>query len=326
MSAAETAPAPLLSVRELVKSYPAGTFPRREVRAVDGVSFDVRAGEIVALVGESGSGKSTIGRLLARLEPPASGAIHWQGRDVLAERGRPKLAFRGAVQLIFQDPFASLNPARRVHHHLERPLRLHGKAKTRAEVDTQIAHLLETVGLRPAAALAARFPHELSGGQRQRVSLARALAVNPALIIADEPTSMLDASLRGELLTLLASLTRGEGRGLILITHDLGAARVIADRIVVLYAGKIVEAGPTNAVLGAPAHPYTAALLASIPGPAPFVPATATTTLASPESFAHACAYRGRCPRVTDRCRTVRPELEPTAERLVRCHHPEKLP
>jgi peptide/nickel transport system ATP-binding protein len=329
----------LLVVRDLRKTFlRGGWFDRRAVAAVDGVSFDVAAGEVVALVGESGSGKTTLARLIARLERPSAGEIWWRGRNVVvAEPRRAGLAFRAGVQMIFQDPFASLNPARRVRHHLERPLRLHCKARTAADLDARIHGLLETVGLHPAKQMERRFPHQLSGGQRQRVSIARALAVDPALVLADEPTSMLDASLRGEVIALLGALTRGQARGMVYVTHDLGAARAIADRVLVLFAGKIVESGAIDTVLDHPAHPYTAALLAALPhadvldvgreGSAPAAVASTSLPVASgartvPEG---GCAFRDRCPRAQDRCRTEAPALEPVAAVAtwqVRCHFP----
>ena len=335
---------PLLSVRDLRKTFlRGGWFERRAVAAVDGVSFDVAAGEVVALVGESGSGKTTLARLIARLERPSTGEIWWRGRNVAAESRRAGLAFRAGVQMIFQDPFASLNPARRVRHHLERPLRLHGKARTAADLNARIHGLLETVGLHPAAQISQRFPHQLSGGQRQRVSIARALAVDPALVLADEPTSMLDASLRGEVIALLGALTRGHARGMVYVTHDLGAARAIADRVLVLFAGKTVESGAIDAVLDHPAHPYTAALLAALPradGPdagagsaaAVVVARTSLPVVAGvPVLPEGGCAYRDRCPRAQDRSRTEAPDLGPVAPRAtpaplairqVRCHFP----
>jgi peptide/nickel transport system ATP-binding protein len=336
----------LLSVRDLRKTFLTGPwFARRPVRAVDGVSFEVAAGEVVALVGESGSGKTTLARLVARLERPSAGEIWWRGRDVVAAgQGRAGLAFRAGVQMIFQDPFASLNPARRVRHHLERPLRLHGKARTAAELTTRIHELLQTVGLHPAAQIEQRFPHQLSGGQRQRVSIARALAVDPALVLADEPTSMLDASLRGEVIALLGALTRGPARGMLYITHDLGAARAIADRVLVLFAGKVVESGPIAAVLDRPAHPYTAALLEALPRLERIAPGTApvprasspgpvTTATATPAAAAAAvsgCPYQARCPRVEARCLSEAPALVTlgagAADRQVRCYFPLDRP
>jgi ABC-type glutathione transport system ATPase component len=225
----------LLEVRDLGHRYGAHA-------ALDEVSFDLHVGEVLALVGESGSGKSTLARLLARLERPDHGTIRLDGK----------------VQMVFQDPFASLNPARRVRHHLARPLLLHGESAGRG-LDERIASLLTSVGLDPA--LAGRFPHELSGGQRQRVAVARALAAEPRLLVADEPTSMLDASLRADLLALLRRLARDRGLGVLLITHDLASAAAIADRVIVLHRGRVVEEGPIGPTLRAPVHPYTRALL-----------------------------------------------------------------
>ncbi len=288
----------LLEVRGLTRRYPqragaivggtrraalARLFARPATAPVlDDVSFDLQVGEVLALVGASGSGKSTLARLLTRLERPDRGTIHVAGEDALAGSTR---AHHRRVQLVFQDPFASLNPARRVHHHLARPLVLHGKLGDRS-LDARVHDLLASVGLEPAAEIARRFPHELSGGQRQRVALARALAADPSLLLADEPTSMLDASLRADLLALLRRLARDRGLGVLLITHDLPSAAAIADRVIVLHHGRVVEEGPVGTVLGAPAHPYTRRLLEAArhepTAPdvgalaAPFVPESAT--------------------------------------------------
>jgi oligopeptide/dipeptide ABC transporter ATP-binding protein len=313
----------LLSVRGLGKTFVSGWGRgARRVRAVDDVSFDLRPGEALALVGESGSGKSTIVRLIARLLAPSQGEIVWQGRNVLAEeRRRASLRYRAAVQMIFQDPFAALNPARRVSYHLERALQLHGPRLEKAERERRMFSLLESVGLTPPAEVAARYPHQLSGGQRQRVCIARALAVAPALLLADEPASMLDASIRLEVVAILQRLKTERGLAFLYVTHDLVGARAFADRVVVLYAGRIVESGPTAEVLDQPAHPYTAQLLAALPdltGPAPrlaaWQPGTAEAT------SAHGCAVAHRCPRVVDRCRGEVPDLREIAPgRLVRC-------
>ncbi|HUQ02946.1 MAG TPA: ATP-binding cassette domain-containing protein [Kofleriaceae bacterium] len=231
----------LLEVRSLTRR-----FARNPAPALDDVSFEVHAGEVLAVVGESGSGKSTLARILTGLEVP--------------DRGSYTVAGDGAagVQMVFQDPFASLNPARRIHHHLARPLELHAQV---TDLDAQVHELLSSVGLEPAAEIARRFPHELSGGQRQRVALARALAANPKLLIADEPTSMLDASLRSELLALLRRLARDRGLAVVFITHDLPSAAAIADRVLVLRRGRVVEEGPIGATLRAPSHAYTRELL-----------------------------------------------------------------
>jgi ABC-type glutathione transport system ATPase component len=214
-------------------------------QVLDGVSFEVERGEALALVGESGSGKSTAARIIAGLLPPTSGTV----------------ATTGAVQMIFQDPFASLNPVHTIGYHLARPLVRHGKARGKAAVTARVHALLDEVGLGPAAEIAAKYPHQLSGGQRQRVAIARALAAEPDLILADEPTSMLDASIRIGVLNLLRDLKEQRGIAIVLITHDLGSARYLADRTVVLYRGRVVEAGATPALLAAPQHSYTRRLI-----------------------------------------------------------------
>jgi peptide/nickel transport system ATP-binding protein len=319
-------PPPLLELRGLEKSFPIrGGWRARSRRVVAAVSLEVRAGEAVALVGESGSGKSTIARMVARLVRPTAGQIRWNGVDVLvSEPRRASLAYRAQVQMIFQDPFGALNPAHNVAHHLARPLRRHGKAHTRAEVEHRVHRLLATVGLEPAAELAARYPHELSGGQRQRLGIARAIAVDPALILADEPTSMLDPSIRVDVLNLLGWLKVERRIGYLYITHDLGSARYFADRIVVLFGGQVVESAPTDLLLGAPAHPYTELLLAAVPNPGagarPSPPPPALPTAAGARG---GCEFADRCPRVIELCRRDAPALRlVAANRLVRCHLP----
>jgi peptide/nickel transport system ATP-binding protein len=262
---------PLLEVRDLRKTFAgAGLLGgRRRVTVLDGVSFQIDRGEALALVGESGSGKSTVARAILRLAQPDAGEIRLDGEDVLAREPRgASLAYRARVQLVFQDPFGSLNPIHTVAHHLARPLLRHRRA-TRETVRARSLDLLATVGLEPAEEFLDRRPFELSGGQRQRVAIARALAVEPELLVADEPTSMLDVSIRSGVLALLAQLKRTRGLAILLITHDLAAARLLADRIAVLHRGTIVEEGPTRAVIDAPAHPYTRALLGAIAGTDP---------------------------------------------------------
>jgi peptide/nickel transport system ATP-binding protein len=244
-------------VRGLSKSF-------RKLQAVDDVSFALRAGTITALVGESGSGKSTVARILARLYDASSGSVAYEGRDVLSRSD--VRSYRSRVQIIFQDPFASLNPVRTIRHHLERPLRIHHVVPGR-HVDGRIHELLRTVGLVPPEEVARAYPHELSGGQRQRVAIARALAVQPAVILADEPISMLDVSIRSGILNLMLDLKREFGIAFLYITHDLASARYVADEVLVMYAGQIVEQGPTDAVLLEPLHPYTRLLLSAVPQP-----------------------------------------------------------
>jgi peptide/nickel transport system ATP-binding protein len=249
-----------LEVRGLTKEF-------GRLRAVDGVSFTLRPGAVTALVGESGSGKSTVARLLSRLYAPSAGTIVFRGEDVTRVRGRRALlAYRAEVQMIFQDPFASLNPVKRVQHHLERPLRIHGLAP-RGQIDARVRELLEQVGLVPADEIAQKYPHQLSGGQRQRVAIARALAVEPSVVLADEPISMLDVSIRIGLLNLVADLKRELGIAVLYITHDIASARYVADEVLVMYAGRVVEQGPTDAVLQDPLHAYTRLLLSAVPNP-----------------------------------------------------------
>ncbi|WP_433433007.1 ABC transporter ATP-binding protein [Nonomuraea sp. CA-141351] len=249
-----------LEVADLVKDYRVrGDGMRRtRLRAVDHVSFTLTPGRTTALVGESGSGKSTVARIIARLERPTSGTVVLNG----AGSGD----YRDHVQMVFQDPFASLNPFHTVEHHLARPLRLHGRARTRAETRQEVARLLERVNL-PAEELAQRRPHELSGGQRQRVAIARALAPGAKVIVADEPVSMLDVSIRLDVLNLLARLQQEEDLAILYITHDLATARHFADDILVLYRGRVVERGPADEVILDPRHPYTKLLAAASPDP-----------------------------------------------------------
>lgn len=326
VSGSPTSNAPLLEVEGLSKSFAASRLfgSGRTINAVRDVSFRLGRGEAIAVVGESGSGKSTVARLLLRLEKPDAGSIRLDGRDVLAaERGSASLAYRRRVQMVFQDPFGSLNPVHSVLHHLERPLLRHHRA-TRADVRARAEALLDTVGLRPAGDFLLRFPHELSGGQRQRVAIARALAVQPDVLVADEPTSMLDVSIRVGILNLLAQLKRDHGLGIVLITHDLASARYLADRVLVCHRGRVVEDGPTDAVVEHPAHPYTRALIASIAG----FDRSAEPALRAASVGAAAptvgCAFATRCPDVLERCRTEDPAPRRAGAAQVRCHlHPE---
>ena len=246
-----------LAVQGLTKDF-------RKLRAVDDVSFTLRTGTITALVGESGSGKSTVARVLVRLHDATSGSVLYDGEDVLSRRDVRE--YRSRVQMIFQDPFDSLNPVRKVRHHLERPVRIHGVVPRR-DVTPRVHELLRTVGLVPPERFAEKYPHELSGGQRQRVAIARALAVNPSVILADEPISMLDVSIRIGILNLMLQLKHELGIAFLYITHDIASARYVADDVLVMYAGQIVEQGPTDSVLLDPLHPYTRLLLSAVPHP-----------------------------------------------------------
>lgn len=265
------APAPILKVDHLSKEFPVREWnplaERRSVRAVEDVGFELLPGRASALVGESGSGKSTVARLLARLYNPSSGTIFFHGEPVTKVSGRALHRYRSQVQLIFQDPFSSLNPVHTVRHHLSRPLRLYGHPGSRDEETRQILTLLERVRLTPAEQFIVKYPHQLSGGQRQRVAIARALAVRPQVLLADEPVSMLDVSIRLEILNLLLRLKNEEKLAFLFITHDIASARYFAEETLVMYAGQMVEGGPSEPVIQEPKHPYTKLLLAAAPDP-----------------------------------------------------------
>ena len=258
----------LLRVEHVHKTYRTASFFERgaKVPALTDVSFSLKKGEIVGLVGASGCGKSTLGKIILRIEGADSGKVWLEGRDVFSSESRASFDYRAQVQMIFQDPFGSLNPAHTIAYHIERPLLRHGFAN-RKNVHSKVIELLEQVGLRPAQEIAKAYPFALSGGQRQRVAIARALAVNPKLIIADEPTSMLDVSIRMDVLNLLDKLRRERDLGILLITHDIASARYLTDRLLVLNKGVIVESGPTEDVIGQPQNAYTRLLLDAIEHP-----------------------------------------------------------
>jgi len=315
-----------LEVRNLTKRFPvSGGVRRAHVQAVDDVSFELRPAAITALVGESGSGKSTVARLLARLHDPTAGTVLFEGADVSrVRRRRDVLNYRSQVQIIFQDPFASLNPVKTIRHHLERPLQIHGIVPRR-QLEGRVHELLRTVGLVPPDEVAAKYPHELSGGQRQRVAIARALAVGPKVVLADEPTSMLDVSIRIGILNLMLRLREEFGITFLYVTHDLASARYVADDILVMYAGQIVESGPVEEVLSSPLHPYTRLLLSAVPDPAANLHAeriemrkgVASAAVDPPEG----CRFVTRCPLAIDVCSRVTPPLvEARPEQAARCH------
>ena len=315
-----------LEVRDLSKRFPIGGALRRsQVHAVEDVSFALRPGRITALVGESGSGKTTVARLLARLYDPTSGAVLFDGDDVArVRRRRDVLRYRSQVQIIFQDPFGSLNPVKTIRHHVERPLRIH-RIVPSDRVQERAYELLRTVGLVPPEEIATKYPHELSGGQRQRVAIARALAVEPKVVLADEPTSMLDVSIRIGILNLMTRLKEERGIAFLYVTHDLACARYVADDILVMYAGQIVEQGPVEEVLTSPLHPYTQLLLAAAPDSAKQLQSErieqrgsgASAAIAPPEG----CRFVARCPLAVDVCSRVTPELvEARPQHAARCH------
>ncbi|TCC30996.1 ABC transporter ATP-binding protein [Kribbella speibonae] len=312
--ATESAAAPLLEARELTRHFRVGRgFGRQMLHAVDEVNFTIGKQEIVALAGESGSGKSTIARLLAGVYKPTSGEIFYQGRATSTYRSRKdQLAYRGDVPMVFQDPFSSLNPAFRVSHGVLRSLKLHRPELSRAERFEEAERVIEAVGLSPAGDIMNRYPYELSGGQRQRIGFAQALAHKPKLILADEPVSMLDVSIRIGLLNLMAELRETQGVSFLYITHDIASARYVADRLMIMYAGHVVETGPTESVLQNPKHPYTDLLLGAVPDPrAPLSTGIEGDTGEPPKVIdpTPGCRFRWRCPLAVDRCHSETPVL-----------------
>jgi peptide/nickel transport system ATP-binding protein len=320
----------VMDVRGLTKHFAArgtGLLQRhkRYVHAVDDVSFQLHKGEILALVGESGSGKSTIARVLVGLYPATAGTAMFHGSDVLRLHGRRQfLRYRGRVQMVFQDPFGSLNPVKTVGYHIERPLAVHHRARRGGQTQDRVDELLTTVGLTPPRDVAAKLPNQLSGGQRQRVSFARALAVDPEVVLADEPISMLDVSIRMGILNLMSKLRDERGLSYLYITHDLASARYIADRVLVLYAGHVMETASAEEVMADPLHPYTKLLLSAVPKPrhregkSRIEARGEIPTVVDPKP---GCRFANRCPFVMDRCRVETPPLiQVRSDRLVRCY------
>jgi peptide/nickel transport system ATP-binding protein len=308
-STPSTDPRPVLEGRDLGKWFwvRRGQGPRsRRVRlyAVDDVSISLSAGTVTALVGESGSGKTTVVRMLARIVAPDTGSVLLDGERV--PPGRPR-SYARQVQMVFQDPFASLNVVHRVRHHLVRPLEIHHLGG--GDVDSAVADLLHRVALNPAAQFVDKFPHELSGGQRQRVAIARTLAVQPRVLLADEPVSMLDVSIRLGVLNLLADLRDRERLAILYVTHDIASARYLADTIMVMYAGQVVETAPSAVLTDEPAHPYTQLLLSAAPDPDRVTPPTVAGSGAPPAVLerSNACLFHPRCPHAMDICRREKP-------------------
>jgi len=320
---------PLLRAVGLTRHFRIGGFFRPQaLHAVDDVDFEIGRAEIVALVGESGSGKSTVARLLARIYRPTRGEIWFDGREIAGLRSRKqKLSYASEVPMVFQDPFSSMNPAYRISHGIERGIKLHRPDLARRERDAEAERVLDAVGLVPASETIHRFPHELSGGQRQRVGFAQALAFRPKLIVADEPVSMLDVSIRIGILNLMSELRERQGVSFLYITHDIASARYIADRVLVMYGGHLVEEGTTEEVLQRPKHPYTQLLVAAVPDPrAPLGIADASDTGEPPRVVdpSEGCRFAPRCPLAFDRCRVETPlRREVGAGRQVACHAAE---
>ncbi|MBX9466107.1 MAG: ATP-binding cassette domain-containing protein [Aquamicrobium sp.] len=323
MSAA-TAEAPILEARGLVKRFGGrrGLFESSPtVHAVNDVSLQIRRGETFAIVGESGCGKSTLGRLLLRLIEPSEGDVLYEGQSITSLTSRDMRRLRRDLQIIFQDPFASLNPRMTVGDIIAEPIRLHGLARG-AAVRARVSELLGIVGLRPE--YADRYPHEFSGGQRQRIGIARALAGEPKLIIGDEPVSALDVSIQAQVINLMEDLKERFGLTLVIVAHDLAVIRHMSDRIAVMYLGEIVEMSPVDPLYEKPLHPYTQALLRAIPAPDPkdrVAPQLLQGDVPNPTDLPTGCRFHTRCPHAQPRCAQEHPALEDAGDgRLVACH------
>lgn len=290
------------------------------IRAVDNITLNITKGEILALVGESGSGKTTLGKLLVKLHEPTSGRMFFNDKDVTYIKDRDEyIWFRRNVQMVFQDPFESLNPRMTVYDLIVEPLKIHKLISSEDEASDMVNETLEAVGLIPPNEFIMRYPHQLSGGQRQRVAIARALILNPKFIIADEPISMLDASIRAGILNLLLDLKEERDITLLYITHDIATARHISDRVAVMYKGEVVESGYTDDVIREPLHPYTKALIAAVPNPDPDVKRAELPVKESQSQMIYeGCRFRDRCPWATEKCAKEIPEIN-VNNRMVKC-------
>ncbi len=321
---------PIMEVRDLYKHFPirAGFLSRQvgAVKAVDGVSFDVLRGETLGLVGESGCGKSTTARLLLRLMPPSSGSIKFEGREISRLSGGPLKALRRDMQMIFQDPYSSLNPRKTVGSIIADPFVIHGLLPDRGERKKAVQDLMDTVGLNPEHYN--RYPHEFSGGQRQRIGVARALALKPKVIVADEPVSALDVSIQAQVLNLLRDLQREMGITLVFIAHDLSVVRHMCDRVAVMYLGRIVEVASSDELYAHPRHPYTGALMSAVPVADPRLAKTKKRQVLggdvpSPSNPPQACRFHTRCWKAEELCRQDDPPLETKdGGNLAACHFP----
>jgi len=313
---------PLLRTVDLTRHFQlGGLVSKHTLHAVDDLNLSIREREIVALVGESGSGKSTVARLLARIYKPTRGEIYYRGRPLRSLRSRKSLLwYRGEVTIVLQDPFSAFHPVFRIAHGIMRNLALHRPELSRADREREAKRVCEAVGLSPK--MLTRFPYEMSGGERQRIGFAQALAVGPKLILADEPVSMLDVSIRVGVLNMMAGLRDQEGVSLLYITHDLASARYVADRIVVMYAGHLVEEGPTETVLSSPKHPYTQLLLSAAADPSEKETEIAADSGEPPKVIdpGEGCRFRWRCPYAIEKCTLVTPRPTPIGSTQVACH------
>ena len=321
---------PLIEVRNLVKHFPitSGILFQRQigaVKAVDDVSFDVKRGETLGVVGETGCGKSTTARLLVRLLEPTAGGIRFDGEDITRIMGQRLKRLRREMQIIFQDPYSSLNPRKTVGSIIAEPFAIHGLLKGEGERKKRVQELMDRVGLNPEHYN--RYPHEFSGGQRQRIGVARAIALEPKLLVADEPVSALDVSIQAQILNLLRGLQRDLGLTLVFIAHDLSVVRHMCDRVAVMYLGKIVELAPNDSLYGFPRHPYTGALLSAVPVPEPAGGHRERQLLSgdvpSPANPPSACRFHTRCPKAQALCSEAEPPLEDKGNRTqAACHFP----
>jgi len=317
----QDATSPLLRVENLVVEYAVGN---KIVHAVSDVSLDIARGETLGLVGESGCGKSTLGRAVVQLRRAVSGRVQFDGEDLTAMRGEALRKMRRRVQLIFQDPIASLNPRRRIGDIVAEPLVIAGVQDPKERQD-RVSEVLNAVGLDPALVMG-RLPHEFSGGQCQRICIARALVLNPEFVICDEPVSALDVSIRAQILNLLEEMKARFSLTLLFIAHDLAVVKAVSDRVAVMYLGRICEVGPSGQLFAKPAHPYTALLIEAIPVPDPDIKPVESVAVGEPPSPIappSGCRFRTRCPRADQRCASAVPELRPVGPgQYVACHHP----
>ena len=318
---------PLLRVENLSRHFGTPTAP---LRAVDRVSFEIARGETLGLVGESGCGKTSLVRTLLRLNPASGGSALLEGVDMATARGSELRAMRRTMQVVFQDPYQSLNPRMRVDRIIAEPWALHPGIVPRAQWASETAQLLTDVGLRPEHAQ--RYPNEFSGGQRQRIGIARALALRPSLLICDEPVSALDVSVQAQVINLLARLRRDRNLAMLFVAHDLSVVRHVSDRLMVMYLGRIIETGPTRTIFAAPRHPYTQALLSAVPTPDPTQRGkrkriVLSGDLPSPANPPSGCRFRTRCWKATARCAESEPPLSPQGSEglMTACFYPEPL-